>query len=266
MDARQLQNAIDFGRRLIETGDLDPVYNMLDNQRAMGQMELSRWCLAYWMFYHPGVASKVTEMYDYWGALKDSLQTEPRGTERRHFRGQKALDAIDWFERSGVRPAIRVNNTFYGRTMFTEIRDKVMEWPQFGPWIAFKVADMGERVLGHAVDFSDCELFMYRDPVKGAALIYHGDQKHPITKDEMREVLEALRHGLRDLSAPPTGDRVLNLQEFETVLCKYKSHYNGHYPVGKDTREILNMLKGYGVIADCLTEALETAPGVVYAQ
>ncbi|GAG17632.1 unnamed protein product, partial [marine sediment metagenome] len=28
------------------------------------------------------------------------------------------------------------------------------------------------------------------------------------------------------------------LQEVETVLCKWKSHMNGCYPMGKDTREI----------------------------
>lgn len=30
----------------------------------------------------------------------------------------------------------------------------------------------------------------------------------------------------------------MNIQEVETVLCKWKSHMNGHYPLWNDIREI----------------------------
>lgn len=42
------------------------------------------------------------------------------------------------------------------------------------------------------------------------------------------------------------------VQEAETVLCKYKSYRNGHYFVGKDTKEIRYALKGWGATANHL--------------
>ena len=30
----------------------------------------------------------------------------------------------------------------------------------------------------------------------------------------------------------------MNVQEVETILCKWKSHMGGHYPLGNDLHEI----------------------------
>ena len=40
--------------------------------------------------------------------------------------------------------------------------------------------------------------------------------------------------------------RRVNVQEVETIFCKYKSHLKGHYPVGKDSEEIRHALEGWG--------------------
>lgn len=37
-----------------------------------------------------------------------------------------------------------------------------------------------------------------------------------------------------DGQAPPRFDRPLNVQEAETVLCKWKSYSGGHYEIGED--------------------------------
>ena len=43
--------------------------------------------------------------------------------------------------------------------------------------------------------------------------------------------------------APPEFDRLIDVQETETILCKWKSYLGGHYEIGKDTREIEERLK-----------------------
>jgi hypothetical protein len=143
-----------------------------------------------------------------------------------------------------------VAKIFQTNTTFKQISRAVQALPQCGPWIAFKVADMGDRVMGYAVDFSDCELAMYRDPMKGAALVALGDKDAKISAQGVRMVVDDLRVQLGALRVPGLDtQRSYNLQEVETVLCKYKSHINGHYKPGKDRHEVAKMLEGYGDLA-----------------
>lgn len=54
-----------FGRHLITTGDLDPIHNGLVGAVAAGvytQPQLYCWLIAYWCFYHAGVASFMSGM------------------------------------------------------------------------------------------------------------------------------------------------------------------------------------------------------------
>lgn len=129
---------------------------------------------------------------------------------------------------------------------FSSVSARVQELRGFGPWIAFKVADMIDRLGMGAVDFDEAGVFMFKDPAK-AALILRGKQDgkdyiHHGTKEQqgraIHEVVTYLVGVFDGLSAPPLYDRPIGLQEVETVLCKWKSHLNGHYPLGKDTCEI----------------------------
>jgi len=258
-----------FGHKLLFSGDLDPVYIMLTADININRNLLKRWCLAYWCFYHVGVASDIAmnKSTDYWCAMSDALKG-PRGTERRHFRGDKAVDALHYLERVYGTPETVVDYLFngywdtqegYETIAYSEVMRRVKVLPQFGPWIGFKIADMGERVLGVPVDFSDCALDMYRDPKKGAALVYTGDQKAPIHKNELLMVVDAMLTEFSGHTALGLGSRPVNLQEIETVLCKYKSYHNRHYPPGKDTAECIKMLEGRGELAEkfkCVLEEL----------
>jgi len=101
----------------------------------------------------------------------------------------------------------------------------------FGDWIAFKAADMLERVLGHHVAFPIDVCSMYRDPAKGAAMA--GE----LWGMEPQAAVEHMIDQLSDMEAPPSHsgyNRKVNVQEVETVLCKWKSK---RYELGQDTRE-----------------------------
>jgi Alpha-glutamyl/putrescinyl thymine pyrophosphorylase clade 2 len=248
----------EFGRVALETGDLDPIYIML-TASPMDESQLHRWLVAYWMFYHAGVSSALSERegHDFWrGCLEAYNDKWPRGTERRHFRGTKALDAIEFLAlKYGSAPERLVEDVhglpYRATADFAVVRDAAMSLPQFGPWIAFKVADMLDRCAQRPVDFTSCAFGVYRDPLQGAALLLHGDKKAPITTRELDGVMQQICEHFAGYTAPPYHDRPINVQEAETILCKWKSHWGGHYPLGKDTREIIHGLSegNWGVTA-----------------
>src|SRR4029077_3592863 len=140
----------EFADALIISGDLDPVYIALCRVN-LPHDQFRRWLFAYWCFYHMGVASYLSEFTDgrYWDQMRKAAQNAspppvgerwPRGTERRHFRGEKCVLAMEMF---ASRPAETWVTSLYPFETADEIIKHVSSrWPQFGSWIGFKVADM----------------------------------------------------------------------------------------------------------------------------
>ena len=239
LDARVLE----FGQALLEAGDLDPVYNYLAGSK-LDEVKLKRWLLAYSMFYHAGLSNQlaVMEVDEFWKFIKENLRTLPRGEERRHYRGEAAIKSVESLSRFAPEDIV---DYWYMDLRFKEVLISVQKLPLYGPWIAFKMADMGERVLQLPIDFSDCELSIYREPRIGAAIVLYGDEKHPIEAEGIRETVDYITSELnaKGFLAPPWNDRPLNVQEAETILCKFKSHLHGHYPVGKDVEAVQKALQ-----------------------
>jgi len=241
-----------FGQHLLETGDLDPVYIMLvESGLHRDPPRLQRWCLAYWCFYHVGVASRIAEASprQFYRLMKQAdRQRWPRGAERRHFRGRTSANGIDCLHKFGSPE--KVVEYMLEPCTFSGITERVKEFSGFGPWIAFKIADMAHSVFGLDVDYSDCTLGIYKDPRQGAALILHGDWRAPITDKELQRVVNKLQRQFKNYLAPPFYKRPVGVMEVETILCKYKSHYKGRYPLFKDSREIYEALEGWGDLAE----------------
>jgi hypothetical protein len=250
MNARMTVN--EFGEALLRSGDLDPIYIMLTGAK-LEEPVLKRWMLAYWCFYHAGVASTIATAPDFYSTFERAVSFKwPRGTERRHFRGKACDKTLEFFRREYPNPESAVD--FVRAPTFAEVSERAQLWPLFGPWISFKVADMLDRVMGWRVDFSQCALGIYSEPAAGAAIVA---QQRGITGlqpgvETTSKIVDVLTREFAHHYAPPFGDRTVNVQEVETILCKYKSHLNGHYPVGKDTREIKHALAGWGPLADKL--------------
>lgn len=243
----------EFGRRLIMTNDLDPLYVALYKSKAeIGRRTLCNWLLAYWCFYHAGVASYMSELdgEGYWKTMMVAARNEtggwPRGKERRHFRAVNAINSIEYFMAQGKSPSAIIDD-WYARTL-KELSKKVQQAVGFGPWIAFKVADMMERVLGCPISFDETEVMMYSEPKKAAWMLWNermAPKYPPNTKFKedavLKSVVENLTIHFSKLNshlAPPRYERPVNIQEIETILCKWKSHKNGHYPLNNDIHEI----------------------------
>lgn len=242
----------EFTRGLLTTFDLDPIYVILTATEMPEEM-LKRWMLAYWCYYSSGPASYIAEQADFYAAMREGFQgggQYPRGHERRHFRGPAGWEAINCLETFG--PPEKVVDYIYdgGSLDYQSVAARAMKFKLFGPWIAWKICDMGERVFCVDVDFSSANLNMYKDPVQGAALYTFGDWQHEIAPDEVNTAVIRALAEYPDMMAPPFLDRPLNVQEIETLFCKFKAHVKGHYPINFDTLEILEALKEWQYHSD----------------
>lgn len=250
-----------FGRALVETGDIDPVYVML-KRAQLPHAQLCRWLISFWCFYHAGAASKMSEAgdtEDYWPTMREAAASPgnnpwPRNPERRHFRGTKAPAAINWLRGQRADELI-ADATRHDEPILTQecVMTRILSWPAFGPWAAFKACDMLE-VLGLAkIRFDPALPLMYEEPRKGLELIA---QRRGIPPDHAFAALRMYMSGL----TVPWGGRQCGVQEVETVLCKWKSHASGSqkaYWVGHDIAGLRKDLVGWG---DTATRLLACCP------
>jgi hypothetical protein len=120
----------------------------------------------------------------------------------------------------------------------------------FGEWVKWKVPDMIDRLGIASVEFTEADLVhMFDSSKKGAMATCEQYRLIPFIESPLNRMTLAHRFVLRAMGkrrAPPLYDRPLNVQETETIFCKWKSHLGGHYPVGKDTHEIGLGLRRYG--------------------
>lgn len=234
----------DFGQQLLETNDLDPIYVMLWEAK-LPKEKLQKWLLSYWCHYHSGTASWTVDQKDYWQALFDVAGSKeyPRSMERRHFRGNNALKSVTDLCQQTV--AERLNPIMNATEIpATDLMSYVRQWNGFGPWIAFKVADMIERLDLARVKFDVNNITIFDSPREGAELLYQ-ETGNPEVKPTniVRWAVGEIINCLGDFKAPPRYERGINIQEAETVLCKWKSYRNGHYKVGEDIESLKRSLR-----------------------
>lgn len=263
----KLSEVISFGEQLIETGDLDPVYIALVGSE-LSKDQLHRLLLAYFCFYHLGVAAFISEQEGdiFWEVMEIAARNKfcdpsevdsslkfdrwPRGSERRHFRGDKCVDAVQMFRKIYVKPERLIESAQAlvdgPQIGLNELVVYILDsWPMCGAWLSFKAADIFERVLGMPVLFPNDILTFYAEPRAALDLM----EGNPAAAAE-----KLLLH-FRSRPAPPVGAmrrRNCNIQEIESICCKWKSSLSGHYYVGKDIHEVRHALKGWGKTADKL--------------
>jgi hypothetical protein len=256
----------DFGRQLIETQDLDPVYTMLH----AGQLppdQLKRWLFAYSFSYSAGVVSWLSERADndFWvQATKFAANTEPspidgrwpRGRERRHFRGEKCVKAMNHMrDRFGQPEAVIDYITAAEPRTCPNVMARVQELPIYGPWIGFKMADLTDRVLGLPVEFTMPDVTFFDSPRKAAK--QWAEKYAPGATTGVQEACDYIAAHLGEMLAPPRFERKINLAEIETVLCKWGSHMNWHYPIGIDTVELKEALHPWAGVSPTAAHLLK---------
>ena len=251
-----MMDCFEFGRKLIESGDLDPVYTLLWNSN-FDKAKMKRWLLGYWCFYNVGTASWISEgertyKGGYWERFMTAAKSKdyPRCPERRHFRGANAIKSTEYLQSVGIDDLFKPLLLPRKQTA-EEVMKKVQKWVGFGPWIAFKVTDMLERLGLSQIDFDTKTVFLFDSPKEGALRLWESlDKPIEATFGIEKWAIKTLLNELGDLKAPPQFERLVNAQEMETVLCKAKSYQNGHYHIGED---IKSCRKGLLKFARCKT-------------
>lgn len=236
----------EFGRQLLDTGDLDPVYIVLW-QAKLDPMMLRRWLLAYWCFYHCGTACWICSQPDYWKAMETAAGSKeyPRSSERRHFRGTAAARSVAYLESRGS--ATLFDDLTMADVSVSAKMAVTKQWVGFGPWIGFKIADMLERLDICPVEFDHVAMFLFDSPREGAETLWswEKDDEEMIPEEVGEWAVRQIIDEMAFRKAPPRDERYINAQEAETILCKWKSYLNGHYHVGKDIEEVHHGLLRY---------------------
>lgn len=246
--ATETNYPVAWGRRLIETNDHDPLYAALGQWDVKGS-RLRRFMLAYWCCYSVGASWWLSQHSGtrFWEQLTVAAHNVkpsplggrwPRAHERRHWRGDKCVNSVLWLADRFKHPEEAVLSLEAARSLGDV--NRLMDWPQFGPWIAFKAADMLERVLAVPVAFPEELITLYKDPKEGAEMMAAmGFLKEEGGAMSPQECVNLLLEEYQDIIAPgfKGSGRVCNIQEVETVLCKWKSARKGHYFIGKDTAD-----------------------------
>ena len=270
MHTPNILSPIEFGKQLIQTGDLDPVYIVLWEAELPHDL-LCNWLLAYWCFYHCGTASWIasgTEMdpvsvafnnpKSYWLRFFEAAGSKdyPRSSERRHFRGENALKCVRYLLESRLTPSDIVGRlSSHGKPQtLPSVIAEAKKIYGFGDWIAFKIADMLSCLGLAKTEFKyEDSLTFYDSPREGGVIsfnCYHSLTAQRNTDDATKlhwavtYLQQELAHNLK-LKAPPQRNRLIHYQEIETILCKFKSHSKGKYQVGHDIAEVKESLLRY---------------------
>jgi hypothetical protein len=238
LDPRQ-QDIFSFVNEKLKIDDVEPMYTAITRAR-LPLVTRQKLCFAEGLADHLGLAARMAEEKDFWRAAHAYVAQGQRGGARRHFRGKVAKAALKIMERRFPdlgKFFSSMPNDFY------EARRFIMDQPQFGPFSAFKIADMAERTCEVPVDFSRVRLSDFaKFPKRGAGLAADYIDNTP------EGVYALMLHHPWVRKAPPHYDRPLNAQEIETMFCNY-GHSKWH-PPGYEASELRKLLIGYGKLAE----------------
>lgn len=120
----------------------------------------------------------------------------------------------------------------------------VKQWYGFGEWIAFKVADMLDRLGLCNIVFENATEYFFTSPEKGARCLWEESGRPRIEdgKNVCDWAVEKLITSLEKFKAPPRYERPFGVQEAETVLCKFHSYSHGEYRIGEDVDSLKSAL------------------------
>lgn len=254
----------EWGKTLLDAREADPPYDMLVNAYRAGVLtdeSLRRWLMGFWLFYHVGVAAFLAERPSnfFWAsALMIACKQPnefvpdgkwPRGGYRRYFRGKAATDTLNYFAGGYRSPEQIVDSLYSGCKTFQGIEKRVKALPTYGYTMSFKIADMGERVLGLPITF-DNEMKFPDEPDKGEQITSE------LFGVDRATVRAKLLYAIKDCPIPGLDTRHPGVQEAETVACEYKHFLSGKFKIGQDGPKLRSHLSGYGDLAQELAKYL----------
>lgn len=266
---------VPFGCRLLQTGDLDPVYLGLNGAEFSDSQKL-RWLVAYIAFYHTGVASFISEQRgpEFWYIMMDAAnnsnpcptgQRWPRGKERRHFRSMNAVKAISEWKFNYPKPEDMFRRIVSAGSDFHKMRFLASQNMSIGSWMSFKIVDLVDACLGVEVDQSDATAFLYATPRQSLLDEWTSRHSGQVPSNETQALSESIAHlkrGFRGLTIPHKPGKPIDMFCIETIACKHLSHRHGHYPLANDLHEIHEGMKPWLKVCESARQFVKALPPV----
>lgn len=239
-----------FGRKLIDSKDVDPVYPVLRalyKQRRMTyaqELWQTTLYLAYYSLPSALAAFRLCPEPQLLTSSNNVLCWLPCAVERRGFRdGAKLLlhltCVMGEFKKAGgierwVRKGFQSGQTPEQRyELFWDNSQTI--WGN-GRWAAFKWAELMKKVHELPIAAPDMRLEHCSGPLDGLCELYAIPKTTPVAT--LNKFAQNLRNRL-----PALGLEVEDWEELETVLCNYHSHTQGKYEVGHDIHEMAHAIE-----------------------
>lgn len=252
----------EFGNFLFDCREADPGYYVLDYLRQEGYdiNQRMRFAVAWCTFYNLGLAAQASELKSgpFYKFLHGVYPTAKRASERRHFRGQAGLVAIERWTKQFPAPEWMVRSIFNMEILHGTDKDKPKELtmgtirtncesvPQMGDYFKWKWGDLAEVLFQVPVVFRGWENKSPKVPQQGAALIAkEADREHYDTQKIYRIMARDMRSD--GVKSPYAGDfRDFDVQDAETICCVYKQYRSGGYVPGLRTAKAYARLTADG--------------------
>lgn len=242
-------------RRLIETGELDPVYNLVvAGRNYISPTWAAQFCMAHLMFYSVKTSLHLARLnpVGWWQRVRDNYSAWTRGQERRHFRGLAGLASIASLELVG-KPS-DVFRSPMGYTFHDILKDVQKRYSGFGEYMGLKWVDLLDVEERREVDYSRLPFNLFSGAAKGLEDMWPG---RPY-KDSLDEIVDYIK----EYDDPFQHYRKCGYSEAETIACAYRTYYvKRNYPFGWDINNIRETLKADGAPSSIML--LEHMPKLV---
>jgi len=192
-------------------------------------------------FYHTGAAALAAdhEGEDFCCFLLDNYNSLPRGSARRHFRGEqggKALLAMQKLSPMSEQYFMKFAPTYAGVKSTCE-----KSLIQFGPYFQLKVCDYMDRCLNLPIrSYTGLERNLPADPAKAVGMMFPDSS---VPQAFMNLCREAATWGIL---AAPWFERPIGPAEVETSLCGWKTTVLRGNWFGADIIDKRQALVGFG--------------------
>jgi hypothetical protein len=240
----------------IYTGDSDPVYWAVAKARHEWGIDwATRFSVAMLAYYHTGVAAQAAdhEGGDFWRYLALMYNKAPRGTARRHFRGNQGLEALDAMAKFAPEPEYffrEMPQTYRGIKTVCGSRLK-----QFGAYFQLKICDFMDCCLTQPItSYDGLAENLPTEPSKSLEIMY----PHLKTAIAFKLLCNIVYEW--DIQAAPLFIRPAGPAEVETSLCGwYTTKFRDNW-FGADIVHKKSDLIGYGDKAEKMITFMPDAP------
>lgn len=244
-----------FAQYTVTCGDLDPMYDLIYRAgERYGEQWKYQFALQFFMYYDAGQAAALanakTEL-DFWHMNNYGYEHFKRGTERRHFRGEKGRQAMLRFQHMGGPEQIW--KKMYRPTYPELVRniEENFQGCQVGPYFTWKAMDFFDRCFGWPVELDRLSAVKYMpsEPIKCALTLW---PDRPVA-----DTLDWVVEQISDYYAPGKIGKYCSYAEAETVLCMIKGFFlTKTHTVGDDIDEKHAQLKDHPYLLEFLPPKL----------